>query len=122
MIVAAIGGEIPMKELPIWVLAMSIMGGFGYVFMRFIVWPIVDKVFLDVDEIVVRDRGKEDRISVANILNVDASTMMNPERITLTLREPCSFGKEIVFIPSFRFFPFTRHPIAAELIALANPE
>lgn len=119
---AAVSGEIPLNEIPIFILGMIVMGGFGYAFMRFIVWPIVDKVVLDSDEIVVRNRGQEARFSVSNILNVDSSSRMNPERITLTLREPCVFGKEVVFIPTFRFFPFARHPIAAELIAMANSE
>jgi hypothetical protein len=93
---------------------------FGYFMMRWLVFPLADEVFLDGDTVLVRKDGTEARFPVRHIINVDSSMMTNPERITLTLREPCELGREIVFMPTYRFHFFSRHPIAEELIAKAN--
>jgi hypothetical protein len=98
----------------------AVMAVFGYFLMRWLVFPLADEVFLDEDEMIVRKNGKEVRFPVRQIMNVDSSMMTNPERITLTLREPTELGREIVFSPTFRFHLFSRHPIAEELIARAN--
>jgi hypothetical protein len=94
----------------------------GYVVMKMLVFDLMDEVYLsDGDEqVVVRNRGEEDRFPVTNILNVDSSTMANPERITLTLRQPCKFGDSVTFSPPKRWWPFTRNPLALELIRLAH--
>jgi hypothetical protein len=106
---------------PIFILFMPIgMAAFGYFLMRWLVFPLADEVFLDGDDLLVRKNDTEARIPVCQILNVDSSVMVNPERITLTLREPCAFGREIIFSPTYRFHFFSRHPIAEELIARAH--
>lgn len=105
----------------IFILLMPLaMAAFGYLLMRWLIFPLADEVFLDNDDVIVRKDGKEARFPVRQIINVDSSVMVNPERITLTLREPCELGREIVFSPCFRFHLFSRHPIAEELIAKAN--
>ena len=108
------GAPFPMLVVPI------IMAVFGYFLMRALVFDLVDEVYLSNGELIVRNRGDEDRFLVSNILNVNASTMTNPERITLTLREPCKFGEEITFSPPQRWLPFQRHPLAKELIQMAH--
>jgi hypothetical protein len=57
-------------------------------------------------------------VPLANIMNVSATTMMNPPRITLKLIRPGRFGDEIVFSPirPFRLNPFARNPIGEDLI------
>jgi hypothetical protein len=96
------------------------MAAFAYVLMRWLVFPLVDEVFLEDKEIIIRNRGEEDRFPITNIINVEAPLLMSPERIVLTLKEPCRSGREIVFSPPFRWWPFTRHPIAEELIRRAR--
>jgi hypothetical protein len=44
------------------------------------------------------------------------TTATNPERVTLALREPGRFGKEITFSPARRFLAFARSPVINELI------
>jgi hypothetical protein len=97
-----------------------VMAVFGYLLMCWLVFPLADEVFLSGDEVIVRNRREETSFPVTNIINVESSRMTNPERITLTLRVPCSFGQEIVFCPPFRWWHFTRHPLADELIRKAN--
>ncbi|MCI0379863.1 MAG: hypothetical protein L0215_19960 [Gemmataceae bacterium] len=87
--------------------------------MRWFVWSLIDQVWLAGEELIVRNRGDEDRFPVTNIINVEAS-LGNPERITLILREPCRFGREILFIPPTRWWPLSRHPLADELIRRIN--
>jgi len=96
------------------------MAVFGYVLMRYLVFSLVDEVWIDGDDLVVRNRDEEDRFRIANIVNVDSSGMTNPERIVLTLRTPSRFGQEIAFSPPMRLWPFGRHPLATELIRLAH--
>ena len=108
------------KESPGTLLIPLVMMAFGYLLMRFLVFDLVDEVYLDIDQIVIRNGGEEDRFSIKNIINVNASIMTNPERITLTLREPCKFGSEVTFSPTMRFLHFGRHPLAKELIRLAQ--
>jgi hypothetical protein len=95
---------------------------FGYILMRALIFDLVDEVYLDGDEIIITNGGEVDQFAVTNILNVNASVMTNPERITLTLKKPCRFGSEVTFSPTMRLWMFQRHPIARELIELAHRE
>jgi hypothetical protein len=70
----------------------------------------------DDDALVVKNSGIEERIALKNIINIGYSQMTTPERITLTLRDPCPLGKEITFMPLMRFRVFSRSPIIGELI------
>ncbi len=77
---------------------------------------LYDEVSIDGDDLVLRNRGQQDRVPIANIMNVDATIFANPERIELDLREPCAFGYEIVFLPQQRWVKYwDHHPIAEEL-------
>jgi hypothetical protein len=93
---------------------------FGYGLMRVLVFDLVDEVYFDGSEFVVRNGRQEDRFALANVINVDYGELTNPERITLTLREPCKFGRQITFSPPFGFWRFGWHPIAKELLAAAR--
>lgn len=110
---AVLQGQVPAFTL----LGPIGMAVFAYLLMRALVFCLVDEVWLDGDDVIVRNRGEEDRFPIANIANVDCAFLTNPERITLTLRTPTHFGREIAFSPPQRLFPFGRHPIARELVA-----
>jgi hypothetical protein len=96
------------------------LGVFGYLMFRAFLFDLVDAVYLDSDELLVRDSGVEDRFPLANILNVRATQLVSPDRITLTLREPCKFGSLITFTPPMRLLHFGRHPVAKELMRLTR--
>lgn len=93
---------------------------FGYLIMKRLIFGLADEVYLNNDIVVVRNGGDEDCFPVTNILNVNASQMANPERITLLLRTPCKFGDTISFLSPTRWWPFSESPIAAELIRSAH--
>lgn len=106
---------------PISVLIVpTVMMAFGYTIMRIFIFDLVDEAYLYDDWVIVRNAGDEDRFPVTNILNVDSSFMTNPERITLTLRQPCKFGGNVTFSPPKRWWRFSRHPLALELIRRAH--
>jgi len=93
----------------------TVMSLGGYYIARTFLFDLVDEVLDDGNELVVRKNGQEDRIPVINIVNVNYERWINPQRITLTLREPCLFGDEVTFAPPPRSFS-RRSPIPDELI------
>jgi hypothetical protein len=89
----------------------------GYFVLRRLVLDLADEVFDEGDALRVRFGSDEERIALADITNVGYTQFVNPPRITLTLRHPCRFGKEVSFSPPSSFFsPFVRNPYASELI------
>jgi len=102
--------------LPAFLVMPVAMAVFGYALFRKLVFDLVDEVWDDGDALVVNNSGVEERVPLKNIINVGFSAFTNPERVTLTLREPSHLGAEITFSPPKRFLPFSRSPIINELI------
>lgn len=94
--------------------------GIGSLFIfRMLIADLVDEVWLDGNELSVKSRGRQARIALADVMNVNVTSMTSPRRITLMLRTGSSFGHDITFIPagSSRFVSmFEPDPIATELI------
>jgi hypothetical protein len=101
---------IPFLMMPV------LMAVIGYVLLRKLLFDLVDEVWDDQDALIVKNAGVEERVSLENIINIGFSTMTNPERVTLTLRDPGRLGKEITFTPPRRFLTLSRSPIVTELI------
>jgi hypothetical protein len=92
-----------------------LMAVIGFFVFKYLIFDLADEVIDEGDTLVVT-RGREtDRIALKNIINVNHS-YMNPERITLQLRTPSIFGDKVTFCPPTRFWPFTMHPVAVDLI------
>jgi hypothetical protein len=94
----------------------AIMAAFGYFIIRKLVLDLADQVFDAGDSLVVRFGNDEERIPLSEIINVSYAYMMNPPRVTLTLRNAGRFGKEVAFSPPQTFIPFGKSPIVADLI------
>jgi hypothetical protein len=91
----------------------------GFVIFRKLIFDLVDDVWLDGDFLVVKNRGEQRRVALADVMNVNCSTLSNPRRVTLMLRADSRFGRSFSFIPaSPRGFlsAFRPDPIASELI------
>jgi len=101
---------------PAFLLIPLLMAVFGYFLMKKLVFDLVDEVWDDGTELVVKNRGQVERIALSNIMNVSYMTASNPPRVTLTLRNPGPFGKEVTFSPPLRWVPFARSPIVDQLI------
>jgi len=103
---------------PMFLIVPCIMAVFGFLLMKKIVWDLVDEVYDCGDSLIVKGHGVEERIPLVNIMNVSASTNMNPPRITLRLVKPGRLGAEISFSPAapFTLNPFAKNPISEDLI------
>jgi hypothetical protein len=105
----------PAQFLP-FIIVPVLMAVFGYVIMRKLVFDLVDEVWDDGTSLIIRNRGEEDRVPLSNIMNVSYSPLINPPRVTLTLRQPSNFGSEISFSAPVRFVPFAKSPVIEDLI------
>jgi hypothetical protein len=100
----------------VWMLLMSVI---PFVFFRKLLWNLADEVRDGGTFLVVRKGSVEDRVQLANVVNVNMSQFTNPKRLTLRLRTPGKFGDEIAFVPKspvFQFNAFARNAIAESLI------
>jgi hypothetical protein len=90
----------------------------GYALMRTLLFDLADEVIDEGDALRVRFGSEEERIALADIINVSYAGLTNPPRATLTLRHAGRFGKEIAFSPKKRFFSVisNRSPLVSELI------
>ncbi len=89
---------------------------FGLFFMRKFVFDLVDEVWDDGDALLVKNRGHDLRIPLKDIKNVNYSPLVNPPRVTLSLRRPTALGDEITFCAPVRFIPFAASPAITDLI------
>jgi hypothetical protein len=103
---------------PMFLIIPALMALFGFFLMKKLVWDLVDEVYDCGDFLLIRNRGEEDRVALANVMNVNASTFVNPPRITLRLRNPGKFGQEVSFSPvtGFSLNPFAKNQVAEDLI------
>ncbi|HEY0940837.1 MAG TPA: hypothetical protein VGE08_12120 [Steroidobacter sp.] len=100
-------------------LVMPILVGLiGFVIMRQVLWDLVDEVHDGGDYLLIRKGDEQERVPLKNIMNVSATTHINPPRVTLRLVTPGKFGTEVTFTParktSFSFS--TKNPIVDDLI------
>lgn len=81
---------------------------------------LADEVFDCGDYLLIRRGRSQDRIYLANIMNVDSSFNVNPPRLTLHLVRPCQFGRTVSFSPiGGSLNPFAKNPLVGELIQRA---
>jgi hypothetical protein len=91
----------------------------GFIVFKKLVWVLVDEVQDCGTYLLVRNRDQEATVDLSNIMNVSASTAMNPPQVTLRLVQPCRFGSEVVFSPrrgQFSLNPFKKNEIVEDLI------
>jgi hypothetical protein len=101
--------------LPVFI-APVVMGAFGYLLFRRLLFDLVDEMWDDGEALVARKGGVEQRIPLRTIINVGFSTMTRPERVTLRLREPGPLGQDVTFMPPTRFSFLAHNPIIDQLI------
>ena len=88
----------------------------GYFVMKKLVFDLVDEAWDAGDALIIRNKGQEDHIPLSAIMNVNYSPLVNPPRVTLTLRTPSIFGDTVTFAAPVRFVPFASSPVINELI------
>lgn len=106
---------------PIWpqLLPLPCMFGVGFLVYRKLIADLLDEVWLDGDNLLLKNRRQQRRVALRDVMNINASTMTNPRRITVMLRTSSHFGRDLSFIPASTrglFSAFKPDPIATELI------
>jgi hypothetical protein len=112
-IASMLRGEGPQPAI---LLLPLLLGVLGFFIMKSLVLDLVDSVWDAGTELVVRDKGLEEKIPLRNISNIGHANFSNPPRITVSLREPSRFGTEFTFSPPLNFVFWKTHPLAQELI------
>jgi hypothetical protein len=114
---SGIAGTASGRSMPVQFLIIPVlMGGFGYFLMRNLVFDLVDEVWDAGSELLVKNKGEETHVVLTDIVNVSYSVATSPQRVTLTLRQPTSLGKEITFAAPTTWIPFAKSPIIENLI------
>jgi hypothetical protein len=94
----------------------AIMAAIFYFFAKKLFFNLVDEVWDAGEALIVRNKRMEERIALSEITNVGYMPLMSPALITLSLRNPSSFGSKISFCGPARLLPFSASPIIDDLI------
>lgn len=118
---ATIFGQEPKQGRMVFIpffIAPILMGGFAYFIMKHLVFNLVDEVYDCATYLLVKNKGQEDKIMLADILNINTMFFCNPPQSTLVLAKPCLFGKQVSFSPinKFIFNPFKSSRVIDDLI------
>jgi len=105
----------PVAMLPFLIVPIAMMG-FGYFFMKNYIFNLVDEVWDDGDALVVKNKGQEQRIPLADITNVSYAAMTSPPRVVLSLRHLTVFGDEVAFCAPVQIITMAQSPVIADLI------
>jgi hypothetical protein len=101
---------------PMFFIMPIIMMVVGYAIMKKMVFNLVDQVFDVGDALLVKNGSQQEQIPLADITNISYVQMMNPPQVTLSLRQPTSFGDKVTFCAPTRFIPFATSPVIDDLI------
>ena len=112
-VIAWNGGQAPQ---PMFFIMPIFMMVFGYFIMKKMVFNLVDRVFDAGDALLLKNGSLEEQIPLADITNVSYTQMMNPPQVTLSLRQPTSFGDKVTFCAPTRLIPFATSPVIDDLI------
>lgn len=88
----------------------------GYILMKHLVFDLVDEVYDEGTSLLFKNNGKSVRVNLTDIKNVSYTVLINPPRVTLSLRCKTEFGDEITFSPPSSLIPFKRNKDILELI------
>jgi hypothetical protein len=114
VLVSSRGGRMPYAA----VVGPVCMGIILTLVFRRLVFDLADEVTDEGEALRVRFGHEEERVALADIINVSYAGITNPPRVTLTLRHPGRFGREITFSPQQSFLaPLVgRNALVNELI------
>ena len=116
-LVGIVGGwRGPNGPPPLFFVVAAFAVGAGLLYFRKFVANLVDEVWDAGDALIVRNNGEEDRIRLADIINVSYAPVGNPPRVTLMLRTPSRFGDSVAFAAPVTIVPFTESPLIEQLI------
>jgi hypothetical protein len=92
------------------------MAVIGYFIMKNLVFDLMDEVYDEGSSLLFKNKGRTVRVNLTDIKNVSYSVMVNPPRVTISLRHKTEFGDELSFSPPASLIPFKKNPDIKELI------
>jgi hypothetical protein len=92
------------------------MAVIGYFVMKNLVFDLIDEVYDEGSSLLFKNNGKMVRINLTDIKNVSYSVMVNPPRVTISVRHKTEFGDELSFSPPGSLIPFKKNKEITELI------
>lgn len=104
---------------PMFLLMPVLMASLGFFIFRYLIFDLMDEVWLDGERLVVKNRNDTCRVALADVINVNFTAMTNPRRVTVMTRTATRFGTNISFMPASPrsiFSAFRPDPIALDLI------
>lgn len=87
----------------------------GTLFMRKLLFDLLDQVFDDGAALVLKKGDRQERVALGDIESVHYSRFVNPPRIVLTLRRSTIFGDRVAFLPPLEAMPILGSDVARDL-------
>ena len=100
----------------IFIVAAIGMGVLGYFFMKIFFLDLIDEVYDEGTNLLFRNKGMEFRVNLRDIKNVSYTTLVNPPRVTLSIRYQTEMGDELSFSPPSTWIPFLKNKDIVSLI------
>ena len=116
MALSAESKGIHVDDILIVLLAAIFMVLIGYFIMRHLVFDLIDEAYDEGASLLFKNNGQSVRVDLTAIKNVSYTVLINPPRVTLSLRHETQFGDELTFSPSGSFIPFKKNKEMLELI------
>ncbi|HON58280.1 MAG TPA: hypothetical protein PLT45_01965 [Smithella sp.] len=88
----------------------------GYFLMKYLVFDLFDEVYDEGASLLFKNKGRTLRVNLSDIKNVSYSVLINPPRVTLSLRHRTEFGDELSFSPRGGLIPFQKNQDILDLI------
>lgn len=104
---------------PMFLLMPLVMAGMGFVVFRWLMFDLMDEVWLDSAGLLFKNRHDTCRVPLADVINVNATIMTNPRRVTVMTRTETRFGSSLSFAPASPrglLGAFKLDPVALDLI------
>ena len=92
------------------------MAAIGYLVMKNLVFDLLDEVYDEGSSLLFKNHGRSVHVTLTDIKNVSYSVLVNPPRVTISLRRKTEFGDELSFSPPGSLIPFKKNQDILELI------
>ncbi len=107
---------VQLTDLLVFYSVLALMALAGYIMMRKFFSGLVDQVYDEGSTLLFRTRHGETRVHLHDIKNVNYEVLVNPQRVTISLRTPSELGTELSFSPTTGLMPMKRNPAIDDLI------
>jgi hypothetical protein len=109
MVVSFLGNGKEKGPVIVFIAFPIIMALIGYILMKNMVFDLADEVYDEGESLLFKNRGKEVRVYLKDIKNVSYTTIINPPRVTLSIRHTTELGDELTFSPPAGWIPFRKN-------------